>query len=119
MQAVNLSWGYAYAWARDERPTPEQELAVEVGNINGVHVNDIYVPKALQGQVLQQLAAEAASTHAQHAGILLQELQQRWTWLKSGPCDLARACEQLPEIRPSICSVHAYCMDSGLWHLRQ
>ena len=46
---------------------PEQELAVEVGHVDGVHVNYVDLAKAAQCQVLKQLAAQAACPHAQHA----------------------------------------------------
>ena len=46
---------------------PEEELPVEVGHIDRVHVNHVDVAKPRQRQVFEQLAAQAASTHDQHA----------------------------------------------------
>lgn len=46
---------------------PEEELAVEVGDVDGVHVYHIDGAKPAQRQVLQQLAAQPARAHHQHA----------------------------------------------------
>ena len=45
---------------------PEQELAVEVGDVDGVHVYHINRPKAAQRQVFQQLAPQPPRAHHQH-----------------------------------------------------
>ena len=42
--------------------TPEEELAVEVGHVNCVHVYDINVAYSTEGQVLQQLTAKTTCT---------------------------------------------------------
>jgi len=41
----------------------EQELAVEVRYVNGVHVDNVDVAEARQSQVLEDLASETASTN--------------------------------------------------------
>ena len=52
-------------WAR--RPYgPEEELAVEVGDVDGVHVNDAQLLEAGEGEILEELAAEPAGAHHQH-----------------------------------------------------
>ncbi len=38
---------------------PEEKLAIEIGDIDGVHVNDIDVAYAAKCQVLQQLTTKA------------------------------------------------------------
>lgn len=45
----------------------EEELPVEVGDIDGVEVDDVDISKARERQVLEQLAAKATSTHYKHA----------------------------------------------------
>lgn len=47
------------AWWLRKQCVPEEELAIEIGNIDGVHVNDINVAYAAKRQVLQQLTAKA------------------------------------------------------------
>ncbi len=59
--------GAGGCYLRSRPNTPEQELAVEVGHVNGVHVDHIDLAKAAQRQVLEQLAAQAARPNAQHA----------------------------------------------------
>ena len=51
---------------------PEQELAVQVGHVDGVHVDYINVAEPRQRQVLEQLAAEAARADAQHSAVVLR-----------------------------------------------
>ena len=48
----------------------EEELAVEVGHVDGVEVDDGEVEEARQHERLQQLTADAARTHHQHARTL-------------------------------------------------
>jgi hypothetical protein len=64
-------------------PSPEQELAVEVGDVDGVHIDHIDVHKPRQREVFQDLAAQAARADAQHAAVLrLDELAQLGARLK-------------------------------------
>lgn len=46
---------------------PEQKLPVEIGHVNCVHVDHIDAAKAAEGQILQQLTAQTAGPHHQHA----------------------------------------------------
>jgi len=41
-----------------KQSAPKQELSIEIGDIDGVHVDDIDVPYAAQSQILQQLTAQ-------------------------------------------------------------
>jgi hypothetical protein len=41
------------------RQLPEEELAIEVGDVNGVHVDNVDVAKAGEGKVLQEFASQA------------------------------------------------------------
>jgi len=45
----------------------EQELAVEVAEIDGVEVDDVYLAEAGEGEVLEEFAANAASSYHQDA----------------------------------------------------
>ena len=51
---------------------PEQELAIQVGDVDGVHVDDVDAAEARQRQVLEQLAAQAARADAQHPAVILR-----------------------------------------------
>mmetsp|Transcript_9176 Transcript_9176/g.26096 ORF Transcript_9176/g.26096 Transcript_9176/m.26096 type:complete len:296 (-) Transcript_9176:534-1421(-) len=42
---------------------PKQELPVEVAHVDSVHINHLNVPERQQGQVLEQLAAQATRTN--------------------------------------------------------
>ena len=52
----------------------KEELAVEIGDVNGVHVNDINVAKARQSQVLQNLTTEATCTDTENFAVVMNEL---------------------------------------------
>ena len=54
------------------RGVPEQELAVQVGDVDGVHVDHVDAAAPGQRQVLEQLAAQAAGTDAQHPAVVLR-----------------------------------------------
>lgn len=45
----------------------EQELAIEVGQVNGVQVDDVNVTKAGEGEVFEQLASNSASAYHKDA----------------------------------------------------
>ena len=47
---------------------PEEELAVQVGHVDGVHVDDVHVLEARERKVLQDLAPQAPSAHAENWG---------------------------------------------------
>lgn len=45
----------------------EQELAVEVAKIDGVEIDNVDFTEAGENEVLEQLAANAASSYHEHA----------------------------------------------------
>ena len=45
---------------------PEEELSIEVGYVDGVHIDDVQLLEAGEGQVLEELAAEPARAHNQN-----------------------------------------------------
>jgi hypothetical protein len=45
----------------------EQELAIEVAQVDGVEVDDVDLAKAGEDKVLEELAADATSSHHQDA----------------------------------------------------
>ena len=49
----------------------EQELAVEVAQIDGVEVDNVNFAKSSEDEVLEQLAANAASSYHEHARLSL------------------------------------------------
>ena len=49
----------------------EEELSVEVGDVDGVHINDVYVAKAGEGKVFEELAAETAGPDDEDAAVFL------------------------------------------------
>lgn len=52
----------------------EEELAVEVGNVDGVHIDDMDVVKAGEGEVGEDLAAETASADDEDAALGAQKV---------------------------------------------
>lgn len=52
----------------------EEELAVEVGNVDRVHVDDVNVAKTSEGEILQDLASQSASSDDKHLALVTQEL---------------------------------------------
>ena len=49
-----------------EHSTPEEKLAIQIRHINGVHVNHINILESRKGQVLQNLATQAASSNDEY-----------------------------------------------------
>lgn len=47
----------------------EEELPVQVGEVDGVEVNDVDFAEAGKHKVLEQLAADATSSHHEHASL--------------------------------------------------
>ena len=58
------------------RRRPEEELAIEIGDLDGVHVDDFNLSEAHERQVLEQFAAEASRAHHKDLGVLLEILFQ-------------------------------------------
>ena len=54
--------------------SPEEELAVEIREINGVHVNHHNIPEAREGEILEELTAKTSSPNDQDLALLQQEL---------------------------------------------
>lgn len=54
---------------------PEQKLAVEVGEVDGVEIDDVDVAKSGEDEVLEQLAANAACTNHEDARLRLRVSQ--------------------------------------------
>jgi len=57
-----------------DRRLPEQELTVEVGNIDGIHVNNMDVLEARQGQVGQNLATESTSSNDKDLDLISEKV---------------------------------------------
>jgi hypothetical protein len=55
---------------------PKQELPIQIGHINGVHIDDVDVAKAHEGEIFQQLASETAGADDEDATHLPQEGQR-------------------------------------------
>ena len=53
---------------------PEEKLAVQVAGVDGVHVDEVDVAEAREGQVGEQLAAEAAGADDEHLCRVAQHL---------------------------------------------
>jgi len=69
---------------------PEQELPVEVGHVYGVHVNDVDVHEAWQGQVFEHFAAQTSCAHTKDLAVLwLDVLPQLWARLKAWTHEVA------------------------------
>ena len=54
---------------------PEQKLAVEVGEVDGVEIDDVDVAESGEDEVLEQLAANAACTNHEDARLRLRVSQ--------------------------------------------
>lgn len=53
---------------------PEQELAIEIADVNCVHVDDMDVLEAEQREVRQDLASQTSSADDENLALLAQEL---------------------------------------------
>ena len=53
---------------------PEEELAVEITDVNSIHVYDMNILETRQRQVRQDLAAQASSTDHKYLACLSQKL---------------------------------------------
>mmetsp|Transcript_8351 Transcript_8351/g.28061 ORF Transcript_8351/g.28061 Transcript_8351/m.28061 type:complete len:361 (+) Transcript_8351:690-1772(+) len=52
----------------------EQELTVQVGDLNRVHIDHVDVEKAKEGEIFQQLASQPSSSNHKHSDQVVQEL---------------------------------------------
>lgn len=70
----------------------KQKLSIEIGQVDGVHVDDVNVREAHVGEVFEQLAAESAGAHDQKFD-LTQTLEILAAWLEVLLCERRRALE--------------------------
>lgn len=82
-------------------PLAEQKLPVQVGQINGVHVDDVHVAEAHHGQVLEQLATEPAGADHQQLARVLQKVQYAGAGLEVRMTERAGTFEDLLQVAPS------------------
>ena len=53
---------------------PEEELAVEITDVNGIHVYDVNILETRQRQVCQDLAAQATSADHKNLAFISQKI---------------------------------------------
>mmetsp|Transcript_4706 Transcript_4706/g.14215 ORF Transcript_4706/g.14215 Transcript_4706/m.14215 type:complete len:206 (-) Transcript_4706:113-730(-) len=85
----------------------KEELPVEVGHVNRVHVDDVQVPEAGQGQHFQKLAPKAPSANDEHPAVLTQELQQLRAGLEVVTCERSSMLQDGLDVGPAstfVCS---------------
>jgi len=78
----------------------KEELAVEVGHVNRVHVNDVEAAKAGERQILEQLTPEAPGANDEDADVIVERRQhvRRVGGGKVGGCRRAGAGEEPPRV---------------------
>jgi hypothetical protein len=59
---------------RRAKRVPEEELAVEIADINGVHVDDMNILEAGQSQVGKNLAAETTSANDEYLCLIPEKV---------------------------------------------
>ena len=52
----------------------EQELSVQIGGVDGIHVDNVDVLESTERQILQQVAAKTSSSNNQHLTLVLQKV---------------------------------------------
>lgn len=62
---------------------PEEELSVEVTDINGIHIDDMYVFEPGEREVSQNLAAKPSCTDDENLALCTQELLHLQSWHRS------------------------------------
>lgn len=77
----------------------EKKLAVEIAEVDGVEVDNVDLTKAGEHEVLEQLAADAASSYHEHARLLpVSDLG------KTRCCCLSRTFLTMPcSVPPRLC----------------
>lgn len=78
----------------------KEELAIEVAQVNGIEVDNVYVAKAGEDEVLEELAANTAGAHHEHSRLPCCQLRRRRvrrTRESSRTC-LMRACRLPPRL---------------------
>jgi hypothetical protein len=77
----------------------EQKLPVEIAEIDGVQVDDVDLAKACEDEILEQLAADAASSHHQNARLPAVSSLPCSLFAPGGSCtSVMRACS-VPRLR--------------------
>ena len=76
-------------------PLPEQKLSIEVGQIYGVHVDDVDLAETHEGQVLEQFASQPTSADDEDAHVLQHDVQQLRRRLELGMGQRAAALQNL------------------------
>lgn len=79
---------------------PEEELSVEVGDVDGVHVDDVQVLEAGEGEVLEELAAQAAGPHDEHLDEAPNQVPKPGAGIEGGVDEVAGAGEEHVQIPP-------------------
>lgn len=57
---------------------PEQELAIQIGDVYCIHVNHMNVCEPRQGQILEEFASQATRSDTQHTDVLGDEAPKGW-----------------------------------------
>ena len=91
----------------------EQKLSVEVGEINGVHVNNGDVSESHQSQIFQELAAKTSGTDDQNIDVLQQEGEQLGRGSEGGRRQRASSLQNFLQMSPpawpvTACTVHIH-----------
>lgn len=81
-------------------PLAKQKLPVQVGQIDGVHVDDMHVAEAHHGQVLEQLAAQPAGADHQQFARVLQKVQYAGTRFEVRMTERAGTFQDLLQVAP-------------------
>ena len=79
----------------------EQELSVEVGQVDGVHVNHCDISEAHQSQILKEFAAQTPSPDDQDLDVLQQEREQLGRWGEGRRGEGAASLQDLGQVTPS------------------
>lgn len=54
--------------------SPEEELAIQVANVDGIHVDDMNVLEARQREIREYLTTQAACTNDQDLALISEEI---------------------------------------------
>ena len=65
------------AFARPMLLLAEQELTIQIGEVDRVHVNDVDVTKSQQSHIFQQLASQSTGTDQQDAAVVSSRKSSR------------------------------------------
>ena len=79
---------------------PEQELPVQVADVNGVHVDDVDVFEAHEGQILEEFTTEASGSNDKYFTSTLQKCQRVWRRLKTRVSKWTPTLEKFSNVIP-------------------